>query len=51
MKACQQAESASRNSDDGAGRGAERRLIKDINPRFRWIGHAAAEPGHLRGKL
>src|SRR5438270_9724715 len=49
MKACQQAESASRNSDVAAGRGPGRaKLIKAINPRFRSTGFWTAEHGHLR---
>ena len=49
MKACQQAESASRNSDVAAGRGPDRaKLIKAINPRFRSTGFWTAEHGHLR---
>lgn len=40
MKACEQAASASRNSDDGAGRADRGRFISDIDPRFGSFGLA-----------
>lgn len=49
MNACQQADRASRNSGEGAGRAAERaELINDINPHLRSIGLADAGLGRVR---
>src|SRR5207244_4890711 len=48
MKACQQADNASCNSDVAPGRGPDRaKLVKAINPRFRSTGLKAAEAGHV----
>src|SRR6476659_3917429 len=48
MNACQHAESASRNSDETAGRCPDRaKLVNAIKPRSRPTGTPAGKPGNL----